>query len=92
MTITFMVSAATAARMKDAASRKRISTSKYVRDMIESRLNREKPKKSLYDRMMEIGAIGCFSGPRDLSTNPRHMKGFGRDNGNSRHRTARRTA
>lgn len=33
--------------------------------------------KSLLEALEAIGAIGCFDGPSDLSTNPKHMEGFG---------------
>jgi hypothetical protein len=32
--------------------------------------------KSLYDVLSERGMLGCFDGPTDLATNPRHMEGF----------------
>lgn len=36
--------------------------------------------KSLYDALNERGMIGSIvDGPGDLSTNPRHMEGFGQD-------------
>src|SRR3972149_3931917 len=35
------------------------------------------PEKSLYDVLSERGILGCFDGPTDLSTNPKHMEGFG---------------
>ena len=35
------------------------------------------PPESLFDALNAIGAIGCFEGPSDLSTNPKHMEGFG---------------
>jgi hypothetical protein len=35
------------------------------------------PEKSLYDILSERGILGCFDGPTDLSTNPKHMEGFG---------------
>lgn len=37
--------------------------------------------RSFYDVMMEDGAIGIIKDglPRDLSTNPQHLEGFGRD-------------
>jgi hypothetical protein len=91
MTLTFKVSPETGLALKAAAARKRISTSKYVRDLVENRLRREKPTKSLYDLMMEAGAIGCISsGKGDLSTNPKYMEGYGQDN--HRRRAARRAA
>jgi hypothetical protein len=37
-----------------------------------------KPRpKNLYEAFAAVGAIGCFSGPPDLSTNPKYMEGFG---------------
>ena len=78
MTITFKVSSETGSALKAAAARKRITTSKYLRDLVEGKLKREKPFKSAYDAMMEIGAIGCVnSGKKDLATNPKYMKGYG---------------
>lgn len=35
--------------------------------------------KTLGQCMEERGVIGVASGPRDLSTNPKHMEGFGED-------------
>ena len=32
---------------------------------------------SVFQRMKQIGAIGCVEGPGDLSTNSKHMEGFG---------------
>jgi hypothetical protein len=34
-------------------------------------------EKTLYDVLSERGMMGCFDGPTDLSTNPKHMEGFG---------------
>lgn len=34
-------------------------------------------EKSLFDVLTERGILGCFDGPTDLSTNPKHMEGFG---------------
>ncbi len=36
--------------------------------------------RTLYDAFAEKGLIGCIhSGTGDLSTNPKHMEGFGKD-------------
>jgi hypothetical protein len=40
-------------------------------------------QKSLYDVLSERGMLGCFDGPTDLSTNPKHMEGFGRNGSGS---------
>jgi hypothetical protein len=91
MTITFKVSPQTGSALKAAAARQRVSMSKYVREIVEGKLKREKPTKSAYDALFEIGAIGCFSsGKGDLSTNPKYMEGYGQDN--HRRRTTRRAA
>jgi len=39
----------------------------------------EKPdnERSLFDALTQRGILGCFDGPIDLSTNPKHMEGFG---------------
>jgi len=33
--------------------------------------------KTLFEVLTERGILGCFDGPTDLSTNPKHMEGFG---------------
>ena len=33
---------------------------------------------SLYNELAKRGILGCFEGPSDLATNPKHMEGFGR--------------
>ncbi len=39
-----------------------------------------KPSRTLYDAFVKKGLIGCIhSGSGDLSTNPKHMEGFGKD-------------
>jgi len=38
------------------------------------------PRESAYDIAKRLGIIGSAKGlPADLSTNPEHMEGFGRD-------------
>jgi hypothetical protein len=92
MTITFKISPRTGAELKEAATSKRVSTSKYVRDLVESDLRRgkKKPFKSALKAMLDLGIVGCFEGPSDLSTNPKYMEGYGQDN--HRRRPARRVA
>ena len=34
-------------------------------------------RRTLFDALNERGMIGSFDGPGDLSTNPKHMEGFG---------------
>lgn len=38
---------------------------------------RSPKEKSLFEVLSERGILGCFDGPTDLSTNPKHMEGFG---------------
>jgi hypothetical protein len=39
---------------------------------------REIPRNA-YEAFAAVGAVGCVSGPSDLSTNPKYMEGFGAD-------------
>jgi len=43
---------------------------------------RKRAEETVFDVMVRSGLIGCLKGmphtPADLSTNPRHMEGFGR--------------
>jgi hypothetical protein len=34
-------------------------------------------ERTLFDVLTERGILGCFDGATDLSTNPKHMEGFG---------------
>ena len=53
------------------------SESKLVREALEQYLGQ--PMKSAYDLAKEIGVIGVIDkAPKDLSTNRRHLNGFGR--------------
>jgi predicted DNA-binding protein len=58
-------------------SKRGISKSAYVRDVLVAALKKERVKITLYDLMKDC--LGCFdSGKNDISTNPKYMKGFGR--------------
>lgn len=35
------------------------------------------PERTLFDVLTERGILGCYDGPIDLTTNPKHMKGSG---------------
>jgi hypothetical protein len=57
-----------------------VSPSHIVRQAIEEHLRQQKPGESCYDLAKRLGIIGSAEGlPTDLSTNPKHMEGFGRD-------------
>jgi hypothetical protein len=34
-------------------------------------------ERTLFDVLTERGILGCYDGPTDLSTNLKHMEGFG---------------
>jgi Arc/MetJ-type ribon-helix-helix transcriptional regulator len=56
----------------------RRSRSELVREALEAKRQGStgKPaKRNLADALLECG--GTFDGPADLSTNPRHLEGFG---------------
>lgn len=50
-----------------------------MRDALESYLGRAENAKSAYELAEASGLIGCIRhAPKDLSTNRRHMDGFGK--------------
>jgi hypothetical protein len=54
------------------------SESVIVREALETYLAAMPEEVSAYDLALQAGVIGCAkAGPRDLSTNPKHFKGFG---------------
>jgi metal-responsive CopG/Arc/MetJ family transcriptional regulator len=62
------------------AQEKGVSPSDIVRQALQEHLQRQKPRESCYDIAKRLGIIGSAKGlPSDLSTNPKHMEGFGLD-------------
>ena len=62
------------------AGRKGVRPSDIVREALEEHVRRRLPRESCLDIAHRIGLIGSAKGlPSDLSTNPEHMEGFGRD-------------
>lgn len=56
-----------------------MSESEIARQAIEEYVQRQASGPSCYDIAQKAGLIGWFdSGVSDLSTNPKHMEGFGR--------------
>jgi metal-responsive CopG/Arc/MetJ family transcriptional regulator len=52
--------------------------SDLVREAIGEYLSRHATMPTCYDLAQQFGVIGCVtSGKGDLSTNPKHMEGFG---------------
>ena len=59
--------------------RRRITKSVLVREALEQFLSGTKPSKkqaAVFDLTRDLAGKYC-GGPRDLSTNPKHMEGFG---------------
>lgn len=57
------------------AGRKRLA--KALINGAESTGSGKQSSRSLFDALNERGLIGAFDGPGDLSTNSKHMDGFG---------------
>ena|SRR6185312_7298643 len=70
------------------------SESEIIRSTLEKELGAEKPQRTLYDVLNDIGFIGSIpNGPPDLSTNKKYMEGFGEwDNDAHRRRPAGRVS
>ena len=66
-------------RLKHEAAAKRKRPSDVVRDALEQYLNERTTAETCYDLAVRTGFLGVAkNAPADLSTNPRHFKGFGR--------------
>ena len=62
------------------AREKGVRPSDIVREALEAHMRRRAPRRSCLDIARRIGFIGAYEDtPPDLSTNPEHMEGFGRD-------------
>jgi metal-responsive CopG/Arc/MetJ family transcriptional regulator len=59
---------------------KGVRPSDIVREALEEHMRRRTPRESCLDIARRIGILGIYKdAPSDLSTNPRHMEGFGLD-------------
>jgi hypothetical protein len=67
------------AKLTRVAKRRRMSRSEVIRAAL---MQLEEGEASPLDSIADL--VGCVKGPRDLSTNPRHMEGFGRDHSGRR--------
>ena len=77
--ITVRVSKDLGSRLRERSRAKGKTPSDLIRVAIEDYLEREPGSPSAYDLAERAGLIGCAKGaPKDLSTNPRYFKGFGR--------------
>ena len=63
------------ARLSRAARAQGISKSRLIREALEAHLADGKRRPSSLDLIADL--VGNFVGPKDASTNPKHMKGFG---------------
>ena len=62
------------------ASEKGVSPSEIVRQALEEHMRQRTPRETCLDLAKRLGILGSAKGlPADLSTNPEHMEGFGRD-------------
>lgn len=76
MTLTLKIPPETNARLEAEARRRHVSKSRVVRDALErSLVRRTASSPSVYDRIKHI--CGTVHGPKDLSTDPKYMEGFG---------------
>jgi predicted DNA-binding protein len=77
--ITVRVPQALTARLRNRSRAKGTTDSELVREALENYLGHSEVERSAYDLAEEAGIIGSArNAPRDLSTNPRHFKGFGK--------------
>ncbi len=61
------------------AREKGVQPSVIVRQALEEHMRSRTPQPNCRDLAERLGLIGTAQGlPRDLSTNPEHMEGFGR--------------
>jgi geranylgeranyl pyrophosphate synthase len=78
VTMTVKLPPATSARLTAVARTRRVSKSQIVREAIERHLQSagKKHRPSFYELTSDL--LGCYKGKyRDLSTNPKHLEGYG---------------
>ncbi|MHB8876137.1 MAG: ribbon-helix-helix domain-containing protein [Myxococcaceae bacterium] len=73
--MTLRLSRRESARVATLAKRRKVTRSELVRQAI-SQMDKAEKRTALDDLADLVGVIR--DGPRDLATNPKHMKGFGR--------------
>jgi metal-responsive CopG/Arc/MetJ family transcriptional regulator len=77
--ITIRVPEALGARLRERSRSKGQSPSELVRMALQNYLGEGAGKRSAYELAEKAGLIGCVRGaPKDLSTNRRHLEGFGK--------------
>jgi predicted DNA-binding protein len=80
--ITIRVPETLGERLRKRSRAKGQTESELVREALETYLGQSSGERPAYDLAEETGLIGCVprgrqSPPKDLSTNPRYLKGFG---------------
>jgi ribbon-helix-helix CopG family protein len=81
-TLSITVPMETKTRLKALARARKTSPSALLREAVEHLLRNSRARTSrpsLYELSRDLFENLGPGGPRDLSTNPKHMKGFGRD-------------
>ena len=77
--ITVRVPDALTQRLRNRSRAKGTTESELVREALETFLGRPQEERSAYDLAEEAGIIGAApNAAKDLSTNARHFKGFGK--------------
>ena len=77
--ITVRVPQTLTARLRSRSRAKGTTESELVREALENYLGHSGGERSAYELAEQAGIIGCLRGaPGDLSTNPRHLRGFGK--------------
>ncbi len=77
--ITVRVSKTLGARLRHRSQSKGQTPSDLVRDALETYLGKAESSKSAYELAESSGLVGCMRhAPKDLSTNRRHLDGFGK--------------
>ena len=78
--ITVRLPAPLCERLDEIARLNRASRSEVVRHAVERHCGIGESSATCYDLVSETGLIGAaHDGPEDLSADPKHMEGFGRD-------------
>jgi Arc/MetJ-type ribon-helix-helix transcriptional regulator len=77
VTLTVKLPEALAAKLDALVRRRGQSRSDIVREAIERAVGEGPGNESVYDLLQDLKGVG--EGPKDLASNPKHMRGFGRD-------------
>jgi predicted DNA-binding protein len=68
-----------ARRLKERSRATGTRESQVVREALEQYLSQSRKEETTYDLLLGAGLIGCVrDAPKDLSTNKRYFKGFGK--------------